>query len=246
MDSTRRRCVRCAARRSAWFPGSAHKPRPMLPDRRPGRRDRPGAQGVSASVRHGDGGRTARPGRHPTSQGADARVSVRVLRRHATTGRDRRRPHPQPTVLLADEPTTALDVTTQASIVELVRELRSEMGMSVIWISHDLAVVGQIADRVAVMYAGEIVELGSTSDLFARPKHPYTGPDTQRDTGRAGAAVRLHRRPRRRARTLAGGLPVSARGASGPPASASSARYCDQTAGPGFDACTLSGGSPTE
>ncbi len=80
----------------------------------------------------------------------------------------------RPSVLLADEPTTALDVTTQASILELVRELRAEMGMSVVWISHDLAVVGQIADRVAVMYAGHIVESGTTRDLFRAPNHPYT------------------------------------------------------------------------
>jgi len=80
----------------------------------------------------------------------------------------------RPSVLLADEPTTALDVTTQASILELVRELQGEMGMSVVWISHDLAVVGQIADRVAVMYAGQIVETGATEDLFKRPHHPYT------------------------------------------------------------------------
>ncbi len=98
----------------------------------------------------------------------------------------------KPTVLLADEPTTALDVTTQASIVELVRELRSEMGMSVVWISHDLAVVGQIADKVAVMYAGEIVEHGSTSDLFARPNHPYTkGLIRSATRAEPGAAVRL-------------------------------------------------------
>jgi oligopeptide/dipeptide ABC transporter ATP-binding protein len=81
----------------------------------------------------------------------------------------------RPSVLLADEPTTALDVTTQASILELVRELRAEMGMSVVWISHDLSVVGQIADRVVVMYAGEIVESGTTEDLFSAPNHPYTG-----------------------------------------------------------------------
>ncbi|MGH3217443.1 MAG: ABC transporter ATP-binding protein [Streptosporangiaceae bacterium] len=80
----------------------------------------------------------------------------------------------RPSVLIADEPTTALDVTTQASILELVRELRAEMGMSVVWISHDLAVVGQIADRVAVMYAGEIVESGATQDLFKGSNHPYT------------------------------------------------------------------------
>ncbi len=80
----------------------------------------------------------------------------------------------KPRVLLADEPTTALDVTTQAGIVELVRELRRELGMSVLWISHDLGLVGQLADRVAVMYAGEVVEVAATSDLFKAPRHPYT------------------------------------------------------------------------
>jgi oligopeptide/dipeptide ABC transporter ATP-binding protein len=80
----------------------------------------------------------------------------------------------KPRVLLADEPTTALDVTTQAGIVELVRELRRELQMSVIWISHDLGVVGQLADRVAVMYAGEVVEVAATDDLFRAPRHPYT------------------------------------------------------------------------
>jgi len=94
----------------------------------------------------------------------------------------------RPSLLLADEPTTALDVTTQASILELVRELRFEIGMSVLWISHDLAVVGQIADTVAVMYAGEIVETGSTADLFAKPRHPYTyGLIRSATRGRPGA-----------------------------------------------------------
>lgn len=80
----------------------------------------------------------------------------------------------RPRVLLADEPTTALDVTTQAGIVELVQELRSELQMGVIWISHDLGLVGRLADRVAVMYAGEIVELAPTAELFRSPRHPYT------------------------------------------------------------------------
>jgi len=80
----------------------------------------------------------------------------------------------RPRVLLADEPTTALDVTTQAGIMKLVQELRSELQMSVIWISHDLGVVGRLADRVAVMYAGEMVELAPTEELFKAPRHPYT------------------------------------------------------------------------
>jgi oligopeptide/dipeptide ABC transporter ATP-binding protein len=80
----------------------------------------------------------------------------------------------RPEVLLADEPTTALDVTTQAGIVDLVKDLRRELQMSVLWISHDLGLVGQIADTVAVMYGGEIVEVTSAAELFAAPQHPYS------------------------------------------------------------------------
>jgi oligopeptide/dipeptide ABC transporter ATP-binding protein len=80
----------------------------------------------------------------------------------------------RPRVLIADEPTTALDVTTQAGIVELVLELRRELGMAVVWISHDLGLIGQLADRVAVMYAGEVVEMAGMRDLFLAPRHPYT------------------------------------------------------------------------
>jgi len=80
----------------------------------------------------------------------------------------------QPRLLIADEPTTALDVTIQTQIIELLRELRSEFGMSVILISHDLGLVAEFADRVIVMYAGQIVEKGSAATLFRRPVHPYT------------------------------------------------------------------------
>ncbi|MBI1377330.1 MAG: ATP-binding cassette domain-containing protein [Frankiales bacterium] len=80
----------------------------------------------------------------------------------------------EPKLLIADEPTTALDVTTQASILRLVHRLRDELDMSVLWISHDLAVVAQLADRVAVMYAGEIVETGDTGQIFAVSRHHYT------------------------------------------------------------------------
>ncbi len=79
-----------------------------------------------------------------------------------------------PKLLIADEPTTALDVTIQAQILELVRDLRRELGMSMIWITHDLGVVAGIADRVAVMYGGLIVEHAAVEDLYANPKHPYT------------------------------------------------------------------------
>lgn len=79
-----------------------------------------------------------------------------------------------PDILIADEPTTALDVTIQAQILDLIDELRKEHGTSVIFITHDLGVIAQIADDVAVMYAGEIVEIGSVSQIFEDPKHPYT------------------------------------------------------------------------
>jgi peptide/nickel transport system ATP-binding protein/oligopeptide transport system ATP-binding protein len=79
-----------------------------------------------------------------------------------------------PRVLIADEPTTALDVTIQAQILELVRDLRQKLGMAIIWITHDLGVIAGIADRVMVMYAGQVVEQAPVRDLFARPRHPYT------------------------------------------------------------------------
>ncbi len=79
-----------------------------------------------------------------------------------------------PKVLIADEPTTALDVTIQAQILELVRGLRQRLGMGIIWITHDLGLVAGIADRVMVMYAGQIVEHGPVGELFANPRHPYT------------------------------------------------------------------------
>ncbi len=79
-----------------------------------------------------------------------------------------------PALLIADEPTTALDVTIQAQILELIRTLQAEMEMSVLFITHNLGVVAQIADRVAVMYAGRIVEQGRVEAVFAAPLHPYT------------------------------------------------------------------------
>jgi oligopeptide transport system ATP-binding protein len=79
-----------------------------------------------------------------------------------------------PQILIADEPTTALDVTIQAQIVDLVKKLRDEIGMAIIWITHDLGVVAGLADRVMVMYAGFIVEEATVKDLYASPRHPYT------------------------------------------------------------------------
>jgi oligopeptide/dipeptide ABC transporter ATP-binding protein len=80
----------------------------------------------------------------------------------------------RPSLLIADEPTTALDVTIQAQILDLMRDLRDQMGTAIILITHDLGVVAETADRVAVMYAGQIVEQASVTELFEQPLHPYT------------------------------------------------------------------------
>ena len=79
-----------------------------------------------------------------------------------------------PTLLIDDEPTTALDVTIQAQILELLDQLRAESGMAILLIAHDLGVVRHHCDQVAVMYAGQIVESGSTNQVFSSPSHPYT------------------------------------------------------------------------
>ena len=79
-----------------------------------------------------------------------------------------------PKVLIADEPTTALDVTVQAQILDLVRGLRRDLGMAIVWITHDLGVVAGLADRVMVMYGGLVVERGGVEDIYLRPRHPYT------------------------------------------------------------------------
>ena len=80
----------------------------------------------------------------------------------------------EPKLLIADEPTTALDVTIQAQILELMMELKEKLGMAIIMITHDLGVVASMCDRIAVMYAGRIVEYGTTDDIFYNPKHEYT------------------------------------------------------------------------
>jgi oligopeptide transport system ATP-binding protein len=79
-----------------------------------------------------------------------------------------------PQLLIADEPTTALDVTIQAQIVDLVKRLKEEVGMAIIWITHDLGIVAGLANRVAVMYAGFIIEMADVKDLYGDPRHPYT------------------------------------------------------------------------
>ncbi len=94
-----------------------------------------------------------------------------------------------PSVLIADEPTTALDVTIQAQILERMKELKNQLGTAIILVTHDLGVVADIADRIAVMYGGRIVEEGTTDEIFYDPQHPYTwgllGSITRVDRGRA-------------------------------------------------------------
>jgi oligopeptide transport system ATP-binding protein len=102
-----------------------------------------------------------------------------------------------PTILIADEPTTALDVTVQAQIVDLVARLRTQLGMSVIWITHDLGVVAGLADRVMVMYGGMVAERARVDDIYDYPQHPYT-------IGLLGALPRLDDRSGRRLVSIEG------------------------------------------
>jgi oligopeptide/dipeptide ABC transporter ATP-binding protein len=122
------------------------------------------AQSVEAlrAVRIPDAERRARDYPHQLSGGMRQRVMIAM----AIANR--------PALLIADEPTTALDVTIQAQILELLGELREKFGLAMLLISHDLAVVSQVADRVAILYAGSIVESGSARDIFSAPAHPYT------------------------------------------------------------------------
>ena len=80
----------------------------------------------------------------------------------------------QPKILICDEPTTALDVTIQAQILKLIKDLQKEFNYTIVFITHDLGVVANVADRVAVLYAGQIVEVGTTEEVFYDPRHPYT------------------------------------------------------------------------
>ncbi|NAL77922.1 ABC transporter ATP-binding protein, partial [Nitrososphaera sp. AFS] len=80
----------------------------------------------------------------------------------------------KPDIVIADEPTTALDVLVQAQIVNLLKRLKSELGMTIILITHDLGIISEIADKIAIMYAGQFVEFGPSSEIYENPKHPYT------------------------------------------------------------------------
>jgi peptide/nickel transport system ATP-binding protein len=102
-----------------------------------------------------------------------------------------------PSILIADEPTTALDVTIQAQIVELIGRLKSDFNSAVIFITHDLGVIADIADEIIVMYAGRVVERGSTRDVFYDPQHPYSW-------GLLGSIPRLDRPKPERLHTIKG------------------------------------------
>lgn len=105
-----------------------------------------------------------------------------------------------PSVLIADEPTTAIDVTTQAQVLELLKQLQREHGSSILFITHDLGVIAQVADYVVVMYLGKVMEQGSASDIFHRPRHPYT-------RALLKSMPSLHSEPRVALPTVAGSIP---------------------------------------
>ena len=118
----------------------------------------------------------------------------------------------EPKLLVADEPTTALDVTIQAQILELLRDLRQRLGMSVLLITHNLGIVGEMADRVAVMYAGQIVECGPALELLQRPLHPYSRALIASVPRLAGGGTRLSTIPGNVPSRLGGGdLPAGCR-----------------------------------
>ena len=125
-----------------------------------------------------------------------------------------------PQLLIADEPTTALDVTVQAQILDLMRRLQRELGMSILFVTHDMGVMAEMADEVAVMYAGAVVEQAAVRDLFARPSHPYTRgllASIPRSDQSEGQRLAARARPRSAARSCASSSPRRAPSASTAP-----------------------------
>ena len=134
----------------------------------------------------------------------------------------------RPRLLIADEPTTALDVTIQAQVLELLNELREKFSLAMLFVSHDLAVVSQISHRVAVMYAGSLVEIGKATDVFRNPMHPYT-------RGLLNAVPDLHSDRSQPLRTIEGSVPALAAlppGCSFEPRCSSRIPHCAETLPP--------------
>ena len=148
---------------------------------------------LMALVRIPDAARRVRDYPHQMSGGMRQRVMIAM----ALASR--------PSLLVADEPTTALDVTIQAEILDLLRRLKQELGLSLLLISHNLGVIAEMADRVAIMYAGRIVEQAPVRDLFAAPAHPYTA-GLLRSVPRLGGGDRATGR-RRRLQAIEGSVP---------------------------------------
>jgi oligopeptide/dipeptide ABC transporter ATP-binding protein len=135
-----------------------------------------------------DADRRARDYPHQLSGGQRQRVMIAM----AVVNR--------PALLIADEPTTALDVTIQEQVLELLNELRQKFGLAMLFISHDLAVVSQVSDRIGVMYAGSLIEIGTAREVFLRPVHPYT-------RGLLHAVPTLHTRRDEPLETIEGSVP---------------------------------------
>ncbi|MBZ6076677.1 ABC transporter ATP-binding protein [Microvirga puerhi] len=138
------------------------------------------AVGLLAAVGIPDPGRRARQYPHELSGGMRQRVMIAMALAC------------DPVLLIADEPTTALDVTIQAQILDLLRKLQEERGMGILFVTHNLGVVAEIAHRVAVMYAGRVVETGAVTDVFRHPRHPYTM-GLMRSVPKLGEATMLKR-----------------------------------------------------
>jgi peptide/nickel transport system ATP-binding protein len=143
------------------------------------------AEGARAHSRTGAGTRTRREAKRRAIAALEAVAIPDAARRysdypHQFSGGQRQRILiamaliNRPRLLIADEPTTALDVTVQAQVLELLKELQRKHGLAMLFISHDLAVVGQVASRLAVMNAGRVVEMGASQRLLTNPEHPYT------------------------------------------------------------------------
>ena len=156
------------------FPRAHDLSQPGVQDRQAAGRGFPFARTESHESRGAERSIASSKGWRPQTRRAAQELSSRAVRRVAPEGDDRDFLAPNPKLLIADEPTTALDVTIQAQILELLKSLQKDMGMSVLLITHDFGVVSQIADRVAVMYAGKIVEEGRLEEIFEDPWHPYT------------------------------------------------------------------------